>query len=438
MDNIQQITINYEYTDYPQIRLSYYISYKNNDNSLGFNDKESNNEFNNLLNYKNKIEDLPDSKLWDKAKKLSNEYELIHIPNKKMKHDSISHYEPLSRSYFKMWELLKLFNFLKNKEVWNKKLEIACIAEGPGGFIEAFVNFRKKYFNRIDNIHGITLRSTNKNIPGWNKSKLFLKNNRNVKIHYGQDNTGNIYNLENILSFRDYIQRKVDIITADGGFDFSDDFNNQEQLSYRIIFCEIVIALTIQNINGAFICKFFDMYSDFTLKLLYLLKVCYRELHIVKPLTSRPANSEKYIIARGFKGIDQNYLSKLHEIVKLWCLIEDNNKDYIVNIFNTSFPVPNEFIEKIKSFNTINSNKQIENILKTLNLIENNTDNCNGNSNTSNYHTGNSNTSNYHTGNSNSIVSRDIVNVQTTKALEWCKRYDIGINKSSIFVKNKT
>jgi len=175
MDNIQQITINYEYTDYPQIRLSYYISYKNNDNSLGFNDKESNNEFNNLLNYKNKIEDLPDSKLWDKAKKLSNEYELIHIPNKKMKHDSISHYEPLSRSYFKMWELLKLFNFLKNKEVWNKKLEIACIAEGPGGFIEAFVNFRKKYFNRIDNIHGITLRSTNKNIPGWNKSKLFLK-----------------------------------------------------------------------------------------------------------------------------------------------------------------------------------------------------------------------------------------------------------------------
>ena len=297
MDNIQQITINYEYTDYPQIRLSYDISYKNNDNSLGFNDKESNSEFNSLLNYKNKIEDLPDSKLWDKAKKLSNEYELIHIPNKKMKHDSISYYEPLSRSYFKMWELLKLYNFLKNKEEWNKQLEIACIAEGPGGFIEAFVNFRKKYFNRIDNIHGITLRSTNKNIPGWNKSKTFLKNNRNVKIHYGQDNTGNIYNLENILSFRDYIQRKVDIITADGGFDFSDDFNNQEQLSYRIIFCEIVIALTIQNINGAFICKFFDMYSDFTLKLLYLLKVCYRELHIVKPLTSRPANSEKYIIA---------------------------------------------------------------------------------------------------------------------------------------------
>lgn len=405
MDNVQQTTINFEYTDYPQLRISYDISYKNNNNSLGFNDKKSDDEFNNLLQYKNKIEELPDSKLWDKAKKLSNDYELIHIPNKKMKHDSISYYEPLSRSYFKMWELIKLYNFLKNKEEWNKSLKIACIAEGPGGFIEALVNFRKKYFKKVDNIYGITLRSTNKNIPGWNKSKTFLKNNKNVKIHYGEDNTGNIYNLENILSFRDYVECKVDLITADGGFDFSDDFNNQEQLSYRIIFCEIVIALTIQKVNGGFICKFFDMYSDFTLKLLYLLKICYHELIIVKPLTSRPANSEKYIILRGFKGINAEYLSRLHKIVKLWSLLEDNNKDYIVNIFNTNFQIPNEFIEKIKDFNTENSNKQIENILKTLNFIEN--DN----------------------------TSDSIVNIQTEKALKWCKRYDIDINKSSAFLK---
>ena len=32
----------------------------------------------------------------------------------------------------------------------------------------------------------------------------------------------------------------MDFVTADGGFDFSYNFNRQEQLSYRIIFCEII------------------------------------------------------------------------------------------------------------------------------------------------------------------------------------------------------
>ena len=38
------------------------------------------------------------------AKKLSNLYELIYLPNKKYKYDSVSNYEPLS--YFKLFEIL--------------------------------------------------------------------------------------------------------------------------------------------------------------------------------------------------------------------------------------------------------------------------------------------------------------------------------------------
>ena len=56
----------------------------------------------NLLMYKNKIDELEDTKLWDRAKKFSNDYELIHLPNKRNKKDSIALYEPLSRSYFKI------------------------------------------------------------------------------------------------------------------------------------------------------------------------------------------------------------------------------------------------------------------------------------------------------------------------------------------------
>ena len=31
----------------------------------------------------------------------------------------------------------------------------------------------------------------------------------------------------------------------------------------------------------------------------------YEEIYLNKPLTSRPANSEKYIVAKNFKGIDK-------------------------------------------------------------------------------------------------------------------------------------
>ena len=222
-------------------------------------------ESDSLMFYKNKIDNVKDQKLWDKAKKLSNDYELIHLPSKKLKSESIALYDPLSRSYFKLWEMIQDFNLLPKKK--DEKLSIACLAEGPGGFIEAIVNFRKKYGNK-DNIYAITLRSTNKDIPGWKKANDFLKKNPNINILYGKDNTGNIYNLENIINFKQSVDSTATIVTSDGGFDFSVDFNKQEQLSYRIIVCEIITCLSVQKIGGHFVCKFFDLYTPLSLKLI--------------------------------------------------------------------------------------------------------------------------------------------------------------------------
>ena len=123
--------------------------------------------YKNLILYKNKIDELSFQNDWDKAKKLGNDYELIYLPNKKNKSKSIAYYQPLSRSYFKLWEIIIDFNLLQN----NKKCNILCLAEGPGGFIEAIINFRKTKFK--DNIIGITLKSTEKDIPGWKKSSIF-------------------------------------------------------------------------------------------------------------------------------------------------------------------------------------------------------------------------------------------------------------------------
>ena len=64
----------------PEIQLKF-----SNDLMCEFINEKENNL---LLSYKNKIDDIKSQKLWDKSKKLSNDYELIHLPGKKIKYDS--------------------------------------------------------------------------------------------------------------------------------------------------------------------------------------------------------------------------------------------------------------------------------------------------------------------------------------------------------------
>ena len=98
--------------------------------SLFLNNKNiiDNNIFNELIKCKNKINLEKYFKSWDNAKKYSNIYELIYIPNKINRKNSISKYKPLSRSYFK-WEIIYDFNLLNDASnkiyyVWQKVLVV--------------------------------------------------------------------------------------------------------------------------------------------------------------------------------------------------------------------------------------------------------------------------------------------------------------------------
>lgn len=351
-----------------------------------------------LIDEKNKINDY--SKEWEKYKKMSNDYELIYLANKNLKNESISAYEPLSRSYFKMWEMLHNFDFIQGKD----KINYAALAEGPGGFIEAINNYTKAKGIET-NIYGITLMSTDKDIPGWKKAEDYiLKNNNNIKISYGKDGTGNLYKLENIIFFSKFIGGKMDIVSGDAGFDFSNDFNNQEVQSSRIIFCEIVTALAIQKKGGIFVCKLFDSYTNITIQFINLLCHYYKNVYFVKPLTSRPANSEKYIICKDFNGIDERTLNKLFILVRNWELIEKGN--YHINRILDSI-IDIDLLNKIIEFNTIMCNLQISNIKQTLDIIKN----------------------------KNRLETlSNIIKEQTTNAIVWCKKYNIEINKKSNFL----
>ena len=104
-----------------------------------------------LYNIKEKITSR--EKRWDIYKKYTNPYEYIHtiVPLKKK---SVSKYKPLSRSYFKMIEIMNTFHINYTEPITSFHL-----AEGPGGFIEALVKLRN---SKEDTYIGMTLLDENR------------------------------------------------------------------------------------------------------------------------------------------------------------------------------------------------------------------------------------------------------------------------------------
>ena len=316
-----------------------------------------------LTDNKNKIDRYYDSNLWDKTKKIINPYELVYITNKKTRYRSVSTFEPLSRSFYKMIEMSHLF--LKDYQKMKGKIRTLHLAEGPGGFMEGWRYFRN--YAKDDILYGITLISNDKEIPSWKKTNFFLKMNPQIKLVYGQDGRGDLYNKDNINYLGTRLgNNSIPIITGDGGFDFSVSYNSQELYASKLLFGQILSALKCQEIGGTFILKFFDMNNLLTLDFLFLLQCSYNKITIYKPYTSRVANSERYIVCSNFKGIDQYYLDKLISILTIWNLLPE---DVILDrIYNN---IPETFYRYINKINSFIIKQQVEFINKTINIINN-------------------------------------------------------------------
>jgi hypothetical protein len=339
--------------------------------------------YNQLLNttltkYKNMIQPYYQKKSfwWDNVKKLSNDYELIYTSFGR--HKYVTTVNPPSRSYFKLWEIFGMLrphvlNAFKEACKWSGAVHTAHLAEGPGGFVECTIDWLKKYVPATlsnTRLHGMTLRSHDKSVPKWRISKDKL-HSRKVFFHYGKDGTGNLYNLENIHDFALKAGHgSCALVTADGGFGFHDNFNFQESLMYPLLISEIYTALLVQQQEGMFVIKVFDLFELETSQLLYILSLFYRHLYITKPVSSRPANAEKYVVCCGFHRCqspmpDADAHSQQSMLALLQRCVVDGSSLPLSEV-----RVPVEFLQQIVHFNLDYSVRQTYAICKTFTYIE--------------------------------------------------------------------
>lgn len=273
---------------------------------------EPNPLFAELIALKQKIDDPPYQEQWDEFKRLLSPYELIHVSRNSARHlENIANVVPLSRSYFKMIEMLQDFKIFAETKA-GQKVVTAHIAEGPGGFVEATCHTRRGVVadGAEDAMYGITLKpkaddaAGNRDCaPGWSAAASFLRRNPHVKLHYGHDDTGDLCNLQNIDSFVEHVgEHSCALVTGDGGFDFSTNFSKQEENSLLLIMCEVYTSLRLVARGGTIVCKFFDAQMPSTVDVMNALSYNFFRVSITKPACSRPANSERYVVAQNYHG----------------------------------------------------------------------------------------------------------------------------------------
>jgi 23S rRNA U2552 (ribose-2'-O)-methylase RlmE/FtsJ len=451
--------------------------------------------YSHLCDIKEQIEKYQEQ--WDNIKKYTNPYEYIHT-NVSGNKTNISKLRPLSRSFYKMVEIMTgngIMNKYPTITVPDSKMGINTfhLAEGPGGFIEAISYIRGTEYNKMrggipptidgtgataatitphvqilkrntefhdeymkemehlklsrrifesskqqpieahhhppiygnDRYYGMTLVNDDPICPGWKKTRTFLDHNPNVIIETGEDKTGNLISLENFRYCAAKYKNKMDIVTADGGFDFSVDFNNQENIATQLILSEVFYALALQKQGGTFILKIFDIFHKPTIDILYLLSYYYTNVTIMKPYTSRVANSEKYVICQGFKIADstqiiQQFCDIFPSIIMTHKADADQEADQDQDLDTASDDgtctslssiLPREhdlyFLNKIEELNAMISYQQIENITSTLAIITNH---------------------------KNAEKLEQYKKTNVGKCIAWCEHYGIPYNKQNVLL----
>lgn len=186
--------------------------------------------------------------------------------------------------------------------------------EGKG--VKWDLNHLKKHYDLQQSNNDNNNLADNTSYYATNQSSKDDKNLLHYHVCTGSDGTGSIYHWENIMELQRQIslhlpqnkqRQQIHLVVADGGFDSQRDANNQEVLAHHIVVSQTAAALTLLRKGGIFVVKMFGFHEESTKRILRYLYHCFDKMTFVKPLSSRPASAERYLVCCGYDGSDTDW-----------------------------------------------------------------------------------------------------------------------------------
>lgn len=292
-----------------------------------------------------------------KARTRSNPYETIRTASF------------LNRAAVKMANINRACNFMFTDPKGLHPTELLYFADvcaGPGGFSE-YILSRKRWHAKG---FGFTLKNEN----DFTLDEFFAGPCETFHPYYGPKGNGDVFDQQNQEEFRSLIMKHtygkgVHFMMSDGGFSVEGQENIQEILSKQLYLCQCLVALMIVRPGGHFVTKLFDLFTPFSIGLVYLMYRCFENICIFKPNTSRPANSERYLICKRKKSDTQAVVEHLSHINRLLLKRNDNN-DVLQIVPLDVLEADKAFVSYLRSSNDALGKKQIIGLLKIAAFCE--------------------------------------------------------------------
>lgn len=251
--------------------------------------------------------------------------------------------EIISLDFYKVWEIFFMFDIIDN----TKNIKVLTLCD-DGSVMQSLINFREKYTK--ENKNDIY------NILKLNESKF------DIKLKELDKNFLEYY--EKKIDIKTEFKEKYDLIIGCGNIIEGENENTFEQDYFKLLLFQINNAFKYSKKNSNFIVKVFETFTNLSAKIMALLISSYEKVFIVKPLTSKPSHSEKYIVCLNFKAND----SDIKKIDKICDKINENNKLNVIDIF-TDYEINKELKIKIIEMNVHITNRLFKSIGKLVNFV---------------------------------------------------------------------
>lgn len=224
----------------------------------------------------------------------------------------------VTRGWIKLYEILSIYNFQNliadviNSTPTQQEIRVLFLCEAPGGFVSAMECFLAAHFQQSEKEVNFDWLATSLNphhkTHAGNehaiKDDRFMFRNSETYAHwyFGPDDTGDIFQPEFLEGLQTRaLNKKFNIITADGSLNCISSPENQEDLVFPLLEREVSVALECLADGGHFIIKLFTHFEKQTINLIHLLYTAFHRISFYKPTTSKEGNSEVYLVCIGFK-----------------------------------------------------------------------------------------------------------------------------------------
>jgi hypothetical protein len=250
----------------------------------------------------------------------------------------------ISLDFYKLWEIYFMFD-VSDITKDSKNL----IMTDDGSIMQSLLHFRQTYSKEYKNdVYHFLNINQDVNIQINDIDKKFLGYYEKSK------------KISSIINPKD----KYDLIIGGGNILLNENTFVYEQDYFKLLLIQIINAIKNQKKNGNFIVKIYETYTNVMSKIFALLISSYEKVFIVKPHTSKPNTSERFIICQNFNITDKE-VSKLEKILKTLNL---NPKLKITDIF-TSYVIEKDLHMRIIELNTILSNQYFIATGKIVNFV---------------------------------------------------------------------